>query len=212
MGRSIAGMGGAHPIDVVLFDLGGVLVDPGGVEPMRRLSRLASDDEVWAHWLSCRWVRRFESGACTPEDFAKGVVADWGLDLDPGEFLAEFASWPGGPYAGALDLVGAVGTAVPVGCLSNTNAAQWLAHLDGTALADAFDYRFLSFELGMVKPDAATFLSVADRLPAPPERVVFLDDNAANVEGAASVGFVARLARGVEQARAVLLDVGLLAG
>jgi len=209
MARSIAGMGGAHPIDVVLFDLGGVLVDPGGVEPMRVLSGLASDEEVWARWLSCRWVRRFERGGCSSEEFAAGVVVDWGLDLEPGAFLAEFESWPGHAFPGALDLVGAVGRAVPVGYLSNTNSVQWFAHYDGTPLVDAFAYRFLSFELGMVKPDHEIFLTVAERLPAPPARVLFIDDNAVNVEGAAAVGFVARQARGVDQARAILSASGL---
>jgi len=209
MARSIAGMAGAHPIDVVLFDLGGVLVDPGGVEPMRLLSGLGSDEEVWARWLSCRWVRRFERGACSSEEFAAGVVADWDLGIEPDAFLAMFRSWPGHPFPGALDLVGAVGRTVPVGYLSNANAVHWFAHYDGTPLIDAFEYRFLSFELGMVKPDPETFLTVADRLPAPPARVLFIDDNAVNVEGAASVGFVARLARGVDGARAVLREAGL---
>lgn len=199
------------PIEFVLFDLGGVLVDPGGVEAMRRLSGLADDDEVWARWLACRWVRRFERGACTSEEFASGVVADWALGLDADSFLAEFESWTGSALPGALELVQEVGQAVPIGCLSNMNSVQWAAHYDGTPLVDAFEYRFLSFELGMVKPDAETFLAVAAQLPAPPGRVLFVDDNAVNVEGARTVGFTAHRARGLDEARAVLEETGVLA-
>jgi glucose-1-phosphatase len=198
-------------IEFVLFDLGGVLVDPGGVEAMRQLSGLASDDEVWSRWLACRWVRRFERGACSSEDFAAGVVADWALGLDADAFLSEFESWTGTVLPGALELVEEVGQAVPIGCLSNMNAVQWAAHYEGTPLVDAFEYRFLSFELGMVKPDAETFLAVAARLPSPPERVLFVDDNAVNVEGARAVGFVAHRARGLGEARAVLEENGILA-
>ncbi len=68
--RSIAGMTGESPIDFVLFDLGGVLIDPGGVGPMRELSGLGCEEEVWARWLSCRWVRSFEAGQCSPQEFA----------------------------------------------------------------------------------------------------------------------------------------------
>src|ERR1700733_6855878 len=89
--RSIAGMASGGPIEFVLFDLGGVLIDPGGVGPMRELSGLGSDEEVWARWLDCRWVRSFEGGRCTPEEFAAGVVADWELGLEPAAFLEEFA-------------------------------------------------------------------------------------------------------------------------
>ncbi len=197
-------------IEFVLFDLGGVLIDPGGVEPMRELSGLASDDEVWARWLSCRWVRRFEAGLCSPEAFAAGVVSDWGLPLAPAEFLDTFSAWPGLPYPGALEVVAEVRQQLPVGCLSNTNAVQWVANCEGTPVVEAFAYRFLSFELGLVKPDRAIFDLVAARLPARRGRVLFLDDNQANVDAAVAAGFEARRVRGVDAARAVLVDAGVL--
>jgi HAD superfamily hydrolase (TIGR01509 family) len=205
-------MAEGHHIEFVLFDLGGVLIDPGGVAPMRELSGVSSDEELWARWLSCRWVRRFEAGRCTPEEFAAGVVGDWGLGLSPGAFLEEFAGWPGPPYPGALELVAAVREAVPVGCLSNTNATQWGANEAATPVAEAFDWCFLSFELGMVKPDREIFEAVATLLPATRQRVLFLDDNAANVASAAAAGYVARHVRGVDEARGVLAAAGLPGG
>ena len=54
---------------------------------MRALSGIESDEALWARWLSCRWVRRFEAGHCTPEEFAAGMVTDWELDLEPAAFL-----------------------------------------------------------------------------------------------------------------------------
>lgn len=197
-------------IDFVLFDLGGVLVDPGGVGQMRQLSGISSDEELWARWLRCRWVRRFEAGRCSPDAFAGGVVEDWGLDLEPGAFLAEFGRWPGHPYDGALALVTDVRRRVPVACLSNINTVQWQARYEATPLVDTFDMRFLSFELGMVKPDREIFEEVATRLPAMRGRVLFLDDNAVNVESAAAAGFEARHVRGVAAARAALADAGVL--
>ncbi|MGO8826620.1 MAG: HAD family hydrolase [Acidimicrobiales bacterium] len=202
----------AGAIEFVLFDLGGVLVDPGGVGPMRELSRIGTDEELWARWLSCRWVRRFEAGLCSPEEFAGGVVADWELELEPAAFLDEFSGWVNAPYPGALELVAAVRDDVGVGCLSNTNAVQWHANYEATAITEAFTFRFLSFELGLVKPDRQIFEVVAARLPVPPGRVLFLDDNAANVSGAEASGFVARHVRGVEEARRALGAEGALAG
>jgi hypothetical protein len=150
---SIAAVTGA-PIELVLFDLGGVLIAPGGVAPMRELSGLDSDDALWTRWLSCRWVRRFEAGGCTPEEFAAGMVEDWELELEPTAFLRAFGGWPEPPYDGALELVAAVQAAVPAGFLSNANVLQWIANYEGIPLTEAFAYRFLSFELGLVKPDA----------------------------------------------------------
>jgi hypothetical protein len=79
------------PIDVVLFDLGGVLVDFGGVAPMKELARIEDDDELWRRWLTCPWVRTFERGGCSPEDFAAGVVREWDLPVAPEDFLATAA-------------------------------------------------------------------------------------------------------------------------
>jgi len=55
------------PFDAVIFDLGGVLVEYRGVEPLKVLSGIQDDQELWRRWLSCEWVRRFERGQCLPE-------------------------------------------------------------------------------------------------------------------------------------------------
>jgi glucose-1-phosphatase len=197
-------------IDLVLFDLGGVLIQPGGVAAMRSLAGVDSDEALWARWLACRWVQRFEAGGCTPEEFAEGVVADWDLALEPAAFLEEFGGWPEPPFEGALELVDAVQAHVPAGFLSNMNAFQWAANYEAIPLTQAFAFRFLSFELGLVKPDAAIFSAVADRLPVPRQRVLFLDDNLVNVEAAEGAGFAARHVRGTEEARQALVATGVL--
>jgi putative hydrolase of the HAD superfamily len=201
-----------NSIDVVLFDLGGVLIQAGGVAPMRELCGIESEQELWARWLGCRWVQLLEAGRCSDEEFAGGVVADWELPVSPDDFLAAFASWEGVPYAGAAELVAETAAAVRVGCLSNTNALQWSAHYEILPITGSFEFRFLSFELGLVKPDRAIFETVAARLPVEPERVLFLDDNVVNVEGAADFGFRTRHVRGVDEARRALVDAGVLAG
>jgi len=197
-------------IDLVLFDLGGVLIQPGGVASMRALSGIESDEALWTRWLACPWVQRFEAGRCSPEEFAAGVVADWELELEPAAFLQAFGGWPEPPFDGALELVEAVQAAVPAGFLSNMNSFQWGANYEGIPLTDAFAFRFLSFELGLVKPDAAIFEAVAARLPVPRHQVLFLDDNAVNVDAAATTGFAARHVRGVAASRAALVETGVL--
>ena len=199
----------------MLFDLGGVLVDPGGIEEMRELSGIDSDEELWRRWLSCPWVQRFEAGRCSGEEFAAGVVGDWGLTLSADEFLTAFTGWRTMPYPGADRLVADVRSVAPVGYLSNSNVAQWSAHLAGSPLVSGFDFGFTSFELGLVKPDRAIFEAVATRLPVSANsvgRVLFLDDNLVNVEGARACGFVARHVRGVDQARRALEAESVLAG
>jgi len=99
---------------------------------------------------------------------------------------------------------------VATGCFSNTNALHWHDHIVGWSLAGLFEHRFLSFELGLLKPDIAAFARVADLLGVPAERVLFLDDNAVNVAGAAAAGFQAARAVGVDEARQRLAEAAVL--
>jgi len=199
-------------IELVLFDLGGVLLQLRGVPSMRELSGISSDDELWSRWLSCPWVRSFESGICSDEAFARGVVEDWGLSISPAAFLEEFRTWPSGPLAGAEDLVTEVMPRVPVGCFSNTNALHWHDHLMGWPLVRLFDTRFLSFEIGFLKPDRQAFDYVASKVGPSPDRVLFLDDNTANVDAALDAGFSAQPVSGVSSARQALVALGVLDG
>jgi glucose-1-phosphatase len=199
----------AEPVDLVLFDLGGVLIEVPGARTMLELTGIDSEEELWRRWLTCRWVRRFESGGCSETEFAAGVVADWQLELSAAAFLEAFRDWPAGPLPGAAELVAQTRGSVATGCFSNTNALHW-HHMAGWPLASLFDHRFLSFELGLLKPDIAAFAHVADLLEVPAGRVLFLDDNAVNVAGAAAAGFQAARAAGVEEARQRLVQAAVL--
>jgi len=194
----------------VLFDLGGVLIEVAGVRAMLELTSIQSEEELWRRWLTCRWVRRFESGGCSETEFAAGVVADWQLEISAAAFLEAFRNWPTGPLPGAAELVAQTQASVATGCFSNTNALHWHDHIVGWSLAGLFEHRFLSFELGLLKPDIAAFARVADLLGVPAERVLFLDDNAVNVAGAAAAGFQAARAVGVDEARQRLAEAAVL--
>lgn len=177
---------------------------------MLELTGIESEEELWRRWLTCRWVRRFESGGCSETEFAAGVVADWQLELSAAAFLAAFRAWPTGPLPGAAELVAQTRASVATGCFSNTNALHWHDHIAAWPLTGLFDHRFLSFELGLLKPDIAAFVQVADLLEVPAERVLFLDDNALNVVGAAAAGFQAIRVAGVDEARQRLAEAAVL--
>ena len=196
--------------DLVLFDLGGVLIELSGVSAMRELAGMDNDDQLWERWLSCPWVRAFERGECTPEEFAAGMVEEWTLTVAPSEFLDAFRTWPVGPLPGAEELVDTVRAVIAVGCLSNTNAMHTVERFSLWSIFAAFEPRLLSHELGMLKPDRVLFDRVAELVDLEPARVLFLDDNIINVDGARGAGFTAMHTRGVEEARSALVDAGIL--
>lgn len=196
-------------IELVLFDLGGVLIELAPLQSMGRFFAQTDEDEVWRRWLACPWVRRFERGGCDPDTFARGMVEHWSMTASPEDFLEAFVRWPRGLMPGARELAASVRSRVAIGCLSNTNALHAARHAQEDAVYDLFDHRFLSHELGLVKPDREIYDHVVERLGCPAANVLFLDDNAINVEGARRAGLRAERARGVAEARAALADHGL---
>jgi putative hydrolase of the HAD superfamily len=194
----------------VVFDLGGVLIELTGVDSLRRLTGIESRDEIIRRWLECPWVRRFESGGCSAQEFGAGVVAEWGLPLSAAEFLEEFGVWPGALVAGAVDLLVETRSVRTVACLSNTNDLHWEDHSRRWALDGLFDGVFLSHRIGQVKPDAAAFDHVAAALGVSPERLLLLDDSPLNVEGARAAGWRAERVLGPAAARTVLVEAGVL--
>jgi putative hydrolase of the HAD superfamily len=196
--------------DIVLFDLGGVLVELGVPEDVGLFAGEDDLDAVWRRWLACPVVRGYETGLITTHEFARRMVADYGLDVSPDAFLDAYRLWPRGLFPGAEELLGDFRPGVRYGCFSNTCEIHWQRLNAAHRLDELFETRFLSFQMGAVKPDREAFEKVAKSLDAEPGRILFLEDNPVNVEGAAAAGFDVRLVRGVAESRALLAGLGLL--
>ncbi len=77
-----------RPFDVIVFDLGGVLVELGGVTRMLELlSHRLSVEELWTRWLTSPSVRAFETGQCDAEAFAHALLAEFELAISPAQLL-----------------------------------------------------------------------------------------------------------------------------
>jgi len=196
-------------VDFVLFDLGGVVIELGGVSSLQEMAASIGNEERWHQWLASPWVRRFEKGECSATEFSTQVVSDWGLDIAPDRFLEIFRDWPIGPYRGTMELLTEVQRSMRIGCLSNTNSMHWEHQTAMWPVLDIFDFRFLSFEIGLAKPDEAIFQAVADRLPVRRDRILYFDDVAVNSNAARSFGFRSEQVRGIDEVRTVLRAVGV---
>jgi len=190
-------------IEVVLFDMGGVLVELAPLEDLLGFAGMTADD-FWPRWLSSPSVRALESGRCDMEAFGRGLVAELDLAVDPAEVIERFATFPRGLYPGAVELVESVASIVETGLLSNTNATHWETQIDGPTIRGLCHHAFLSYRLGLLKPDRALFDRVVSDLGRTADRILFLDDNLINVEGARAAGLRAEVVHGPGEAAAVL--------
>lgn len=167
-------------------------------------------EKFWPTWLSSPTVRCFERGSCDEADFGFGLAREFKLPLSADEVVERFRRFPRGLFPGAAELVSSVVDPVSTGVLSNTNKLHWEHQIDGEIIRGLFDHRFLSYQLGLVKPDTAIFERVVSELDVAPADILFIDDNQLNVDGARAVGLDAHLARGVTEARLLLLERELI--
>jgi len=191
---------------VLMFDLGGVLVENVGFESFNALlPSVVPMEELKTQWLSSPAVRLFEAGKCTSQVFASGVVAEWNLPLTPDAFLDAFTYWPKGLYAGAAELLGTLRGRFKLACLSNSNEIHWQRF---GGFRDHFDLSLSSHVLGEVKPDARCFTRALQECNAGAADVAFFDDSLTNIAGARAVGIEAIHVNGLSELRQALAARG----
>lgn len=90
---------------------------------------------------------------------------------------------------GISGLLAKVAKRVPQYALTNTNQAHhlyWSRHLGN--FVSHFKEIFLSYKIGLRKPDAEAFQFVVQAIGMPAGRILFFDDVLANIEGARACG------------------------
>lgn len=187
---------------VVLFDLGGVLLELR--DPFTTFGLPQRDYDFHARWLASPTVRAYERGQIDAREFGNAMAAELELEIDGAAFLQRFDGWIKGVYHGAHELLDRIPDRLQKAVLSNINELHWRyveADADFTRRIDQF---FLSYQIGMIKPDPETFAHVVNSLQCLPEEILFIDDNRANVEAGLQAGFKAVFARGLHQVSGVL--------
>lgn len=194
--------------DVLLFDLGGVLIDFAGFDEMTRLLPGAPDRiEIRNRWIESETVQRFERGNITPLQFALGIIRELKIDLSPDDFIAAFVDWVRGPYAGARALLGRLQSTHRVACLSNSNELHTPLHRQ--SIDPLMESYYFSNEIGHVKPHREIFDHVIFELNTPPGRIAFFDDTEVNVEAGKKAGLDAYLVDGFDALLEQLQILGL---
>ena len=161
-------------------------------------------------WILSDAVQQFERGRCSVEHFAETIVEELQLKGTTEAFIERFVAFPQGLYPGAVDLVASVPDHVITGLLSNTSALHWENQRDAVTIQGLCPRAYLSFELGLVKPDRDFFDHCVADLGLPADQVLFIDDNQINVDGAHAAGLQAGLAKGPEAALQVLREFAVI--
>jgi 2-haloacid dehalogenase len=196
----------------VVFDLGNVLIewDPfpaiaagvGPVEARRFLDAEDFDFMAWNHGP--------DSGGTWADAEAEVERAHPHWREHALAYRSNFVASLVGEVPGTVDVVRDLHAhGVPVFGLTNWSAELY-PHAPATfAFLELLDDIVVSGTEGVAKPDPRVFEIVAERSGLPLDRLVFVDDNAANVEGAAAVGMDGVLFTDADTLRSELRSRGL---
>lgn len=201
----------ATTIDVLLFDLGGVLVEFSGVRDIAPfLQERASASEILDRWRHCPHTEQFGLGKLSRQEFGARFVRDWNLNVSPDDFLREFRLWSKGLLPGAAELLASLRPRFRLAALSNSNELHWERNTNELGVTGLFEVAISSHQIGISKPNPEAYLVALERLGVSPGAVVFFDDVPAHVQAAAALGIHAFQVDGVEGVRARLLEERLL--
>jgi putative hydrolase of the HAD superfamily len=179
------------PFDVILFDVGGVLLTNGWDRCER--SSVLEQFHLDPGAFNARHPAAYdawERDSITAKEYLDATVFYEPRSFSHDEILAAICAqsqWLPDGALGALEQLVASGKCL-LGALNNEARETNEYRFRTFGLRAYFQFAFSSCYLGLRKPDPAIYLRALDILGKPSERILFIDDRTENLDGAAKAG------------------------
>ena len=176
--------------DLIIFDLGHVLVDFDFKKVVRNLQRYSplTEKEIRHYFAHTPLWDRFERGRMTPRDFFKSLQNDLklkGLTFEAFEPLWNRIFWE---KADTVAILRRLRGRYRLAMLSNVNVMHWEHIRTHHAFMAWFDVPIPSYAVGHRKPDPEIYRLTLERAGISPARALFIDDVPGHVRAAQAVG------------------------
>ncbi len=197
---------------VVVFDLGGVLIDWNPRYMYRTLFDDESEMEVFlAEVTTPDWNRRHDAG-CRWED---GIAALSTEHPEQADLIAAYYDrWEemlAGPISGTVEILHKLVTVgYEIHALTNWSSQTFPIARERYEFLDWFQTIVVSGEERLTKPDLRLYRVLLDRIGHDAESCLFIDDAAVNIDAAARLGFDTIRFRSPQQLRDELAFRGIV--
>ena len=203
----------SNPPKVLLFDLGGVVIEinfdrtfdiwstHSGIAPGDLRSRFSIDVAY----------RKHERGEIEAREYFASLRESLRVNLTDAQFEEGWMAMLGSEVEGIESLLKQLEGRFSLYLFSNSNSIHhrfWVQRY--ARVLQAFRNIFVSSEVGERKPDIDAFLAVANAIGASPGDILFFDDTYENVEGARNAGFRSAQVDSVDAIRNALVKENLL--
>jgi 2-haloacid dehalogenase len=199
--------------DIVIFDLGGVLIDWDPRHLYRKL--FGGDDAAMEHFLATVCTHEWNRGQDAGRTFAEGAVLLKAEHPDKAELIdaygARFDEMMAGPIEGSVAILAELrerGT--PLYALTNFSAETYPPAYARFEFLRWFRGVIVSGQVKALKPNPEIYRALIDTHAIDPQRAIFIDDVPANAAAAAAHGIHGIHFTTPEALRADLVALGLL--
>ncbi len=201
-----------HERSVVVFDLGGVLIDWNPRHLYRKLFQDEAEmEDFLANICTAEWNLQQDAGRSFAEACAtlRLKYADKAGMIDA--WFTRFDEMMAGPIAGTVDILAELREReLPLYALSNWSAETFPFAQRRFDFLKWFRAIFLSAEVRLVKPDPRIFELFCETFAVRPEQIVYIDDLNHNVRAARATGMHAIRFTDPARLREELVQLGLL--
>jgi putative hydrolase of the HAD superfamily len=200
------------PFDVILSDVGGVLLTNGWDTVERAivleqfgLNRAEFESRHQEHY------RAWELGAIPMKTYLDATVFYEKRDFSADDFFAAMCAQSKFLPDGALGILQEISASdkCMVGALNNEARETNDFRFDNFGLRELFKVALTSCNLGLRKPDAAIYQVALMILDKSAERILFIDDRPENVDGAVAAGMKGIRFEGAEALRRELTSLNV---
>jgi 2-haloacid dehalogenase len=200
------------PIDAVVFDIGGVLLD---WNPRHLYRSLFGDEDAMERFLAEICTLEWHAAHDLGVPFAQSCAELAARHPEHGEMIRAWGErseeMVAGPIAGTVEILRAlIERGVRCFGLTNMEAETYPLRRARYDFLRWFEGTVVSSAEGVAKPDPEIFRRLLDRFGLQAARTVLIDDSAVNVEAARAIGLQAVRFESPETLRTWLAGAGLL--
>jgi len=183
------------PIEVILYDLGNVILPFNHYQIAEKLSRFSQKreardpQEIFSYLFDFQdgIVNHFDVGQVSPQEFFQSIKDHLGLSLSFDEFIPIWTDIFSENVEVSQIILSQKGR-WKLGLLSNTDPLHFHYILSKFSVMRAFDKWILSYEVGFKKPAVEIFQTAIAWASVEPQKILFIDDLKRHVEVAISSG------------------------
>lgn len=183
---------GDNRIKVILCDLGNVLVDFNHKRAAQRISGFCAKSplEIYNLFFDSGVTAVFEEGKIPPQEFYSKVKEMLALKLSYDSFVPIWNDifFLSSKNREVYSLLNKLKASYRTAMLSNINILHYEYLKKNFPVFDVFHKLFLSYELGLAKPDKSIYQKVISSLGVSAEEIFYCDDRPDLIESAGALG------------------------